>query len=162
MGLRMAAATAATSMAEAAITEQQLALLLQAARDFAFEQMARDRRLIPFAARVKPDGDIEFARFAEPDTESPLDDVYRQTQAAMADQAGRGEIIAAGVVAAVALDPPEAGFAHAIRVHVEAPGFSRQVLVPYGIEPAGGSDGEPSLKLGKLVPQDVAPVVFAG
>ena len=36
------------------ITEEQMALLLQASREFAFEQMAAGKRLLPFGTRVKP------------------------------------------------------------------------------------------------------------
>ena len=56
-------------------THEQLALLLQASRDFALQQMARGNRLIPFAGRVKPDGEIEFVRFVDESSDLPLDQI---------------------------------------------------------------------------------------
>jgi len=138
----------------------QLALLLQASRDFALEQMARGERLIPFAGRVKPDGEIEFVRFVDESSDLPLEDIYAGTQAVMADEASRGELLAVSLTTAVSLDEPEQGFDTALRVHVEAPGYSRQVLVPYAIDTAviGGNKG--TLRLGELVPYDVAAGIF--
>lgn len=128
----------------APVTEQQLALLLQAARDFAFQQLAQGQRLIPYAARAKADGAIDFIRFVGADSEQPLGDILDQTQSALAAEARAGQLLAAATVALV--EGPEsdlgAGFDTAIRVHVEAPGHSRIVLVPYRIEDAHLFDGE--------------------
>jgi hypothetical protein len=142
------------------VTDEQLALLLQASRDFAFAQMARGERLIPFAAPVKRDGEIEFVRFVREDSELALDEIYARTQAVMAEQASRGELLAVSLTAAVMLDKPDQGFEMALRVHVEAPGFSRQVLVPYAVDPAGTGNEQGSLRLGELVPMDVEAAIF--
>lgn len=139
---------------------ERLALLLQASRDFALEQMARGNRLIPFAGRVKPDGEIEFVRFVDESTELPLDEVYAGTLSVMAEEAGRGELIAASLTAAVMLDEPEQGFDTAIRVHVEAPAFSREVLVPYAIDPAEPGEDKGSVRLGELVPYEAEATIF--
>lgn len=141
-------------------THEQLALLLQASRDFALQQMARGHRLIPFAGRVKPDGEIEFVRFVDEGSDLPLDQVYAGTQAVMAEEAARGELVAASLTTAVMLEEPEQGFDTALRVHVEAPGYSRQVLVPYAVDPAGADEGNGSLRLGELIPYEAAPAIF--
>ena len=143
-------------------THEQLAVLLQASRDFAFAQMARGARLIPFAGRVKPDGEIEFVRFVEEHSDLPLDEIYTGTQAVIAEQAVRGELLAASLTAAVRLDEPEQGFDTALRVHVEAPGYCRQVLVPYALEPAEADAEKGTLRVGQLVPYEATPAIFAG
>ena len=139
---------------------EQLALLLEVSRDFAFEQMARGDRLIPFAGRVGLDGEIEFVRFFDERSDLPLDEIYAGTQAAMAEEAARGELLAASLTAAVKLAVPEQGFDTALRVHVEAPGYSRQVLVPYAVDDSGAGDDKGSLRMGALVPDDVEPTIF--
>ena len=141
-------------------THEQLALLLQASRDFALQQMARGNRLIPFAGRVKPDGEIEFVRFVDESSDLPLDQIYAGTQAVMAEEAARGELVAASLTTAVLLDEPEQGFDTALRVHVEAPGYSRQVLVPYAMDPPAAGEDKGSLRLGELVPYEAAPAIF--
>ena len=141
-------------------THEQLALLLQASRDFAFQQMARGDRLIPFAGRVKLDGGIEFVRFVGEDSDLPLDEVYAGTQAVMAEEAARGELAAASLTTAVLLDEPDQGFDTALRVHVESPGYSRQVLVPYAVDPAAAGEDKGSLRIGELVPYEAAPAIF--
>ena len=142
------------------VSNEQLALLLQASRDFALEQMASGDRLIPFAGRVKLDGEIEIVRFVDQRTELPLDEVFARTGAVMADEAGRGELLAASLTAAVILDEPEQGFDAALRVHVEAPGYSRQVLVPYAVDPAGPGEDQGSLRLGEMVAYNLEPTIF--
>lgn len=140
---------------------EQLALLLQASRDFALKQMARGNRLIPYAARVKLDGEIEFIRFVDEKTELPLDEVFAKTSEVIAGEAGRGELLAASLTAAVVLDEPEQGFETALRVDVEAPGYCRQVLVPYAIDAPTAGEEKGSLRLGQMIACDLAPTLFA-
>ena len=140
-----------------AATDEQLAFLLQIARDFAFQQMARGERLIPFVARAPMEGDIDFIRFVDEDCELPLDEIYAQTQDAVAKEARDGGLLAAATVAAVQ-SPAGAlgtGFATALAVHIEAPGHSRMVLMPYRIE---GDE----LQTGEFIVNAAEPAVFAG
>lgn len=142
-------------MAEPTISDEQLALLLQASREFAFEQMSAGKRVLPFATRVRSDGEVEFVCFVEETSTQPLEEIYEFTRNEMAKQAKAGEIVAASLVAAVELQAPESGFSQAIQIHMEAPDFCRQVLAPYNIsDEAEGDSGEKSasIALGELIP----------
>lgn len=140
-----------------AATDEQLALLLQVARAFAFQQMAQGNRLVPFVARAPLDGEIDFIRFVDEDSDLPLDEIYAQTQDTVAEEVRGGQLLAAATVAAVQAGEAEfgAGFATALSVHIEAPGHSRMVLMPYRI------DGD-ELHTGELIVHAAEPAVFAG
>jgi len=148
-------------MTDQPVSDQQLSMLLQVSRDFALEQMARGDRLIPFAAHARQSGEIEFARFASADSDEPLGDIYDKTQKAMAGEAAKGEILAASLVAAVQRDEALEGCDAAICIHVEAPGFCRQILAPYAIDPAPAGEEKAKLRLAEMVAQDTSPVIFA-
>lgn len=143
-------------MAEHGFTDEQLALLLQASRDFAFEQIAAGMVLLPFATCVKPDGEMGFVRFAEPGTKLSPDEVLALTEREVAHEAGKGGLIAAAIVSAVRLNDPRDGMEDAVRVHVEAPGFARQFLCFYEIGQGGGR-----LAPGKLAPFEAQALIFA-
>jgi hypothetical protein len=139
-------------------------LLLQASRDFAFQQLAQAGHFMPFATRVKTDGEMDFIRFADDASEEPMEEIYRLTQQNLAQQARQGEILGAATVAQVGM--PDAGedaeFSQAIQVHVEAPGYSRLVLAPYRVDDAEAEGELPYLVDGDLVPLEAAPAIFAG
>jgi len=143
-------------MPELNLTEEQLAMLLQASRDFAFEQIAQGMVLLPFATCVKPDGDMNFVRFAEPGTELSPDEVLALTEKEVAQEAGKGGLIAAAVVSGVRLNEPHEGMEDAVRVHVEAPGFARQFLAFYAM-----AEGGTKVAPGKLVPFEADAVIFS-
>lgn len=151
-------------MADTTVSNEQLALLLQASKDFAFQQLAQSGYFMPFATRAKADGEVEFVRFVDDTSEEPMEEIYRLTQQTLAEQARQGEILAAATVAQVGM--PDAGesaeFEHAIQVHVEAPGYSRIVLAPYRVEDADVEGELPSLVDGDLVPLEAPPAIFAG
>lgn len=142
------------------LTHEGLALLLQASRDFALKQLAEGRRVVPFAARVQASGDIDFVRFVGEDTELPLDSIHRDTQAAMSAQAQAEGLLAAALVAVVGGGDGElgAGFSTAVRVDIEAPGYSHIVLAPYRFEEA--ADGPSQLVLGEMVTYGAEPAIF--
>lgn len=141
-------------------TDEQLALLLQVSRDFAFEQMAEGMRLVPFSACVRLNGDVDFVRVAEDDTQRPLDEVYAELQGVLAEEAAQNELLAATLVVAVELDPAQDGYTQAVRVHIEAPGFSRQVLAPFALESPKGTEEKGSISLGELRPYDGEAAIF--
>ena len=142
--------------------EAGMALLLQASRDFALGQMAQGRRLVPFGVRVAPSGEIDFIRYVDEETDLPLAQVYDRTQAALAKEAGAGALVAVASVAAVGGTPDEfgQGFDSAIRVHLEAPGFSRVMVSPFRFEQE--PDTEAQIHIGEMLVKEVRSVVFAG
>ena len=145
----------------ATVTEEGLATLLQACRDFAARQLAQGQRLVPFAARALPSGEIDFVRFVGEDTNLPLDEVHRRTRSELAAQVQGEGLVAAAVVSAVEGSAAHLGdgFTQAVRVELEAAGFSRTILSPYCIEPRAGGGAE--LVSGKLVTLSAAPELFA-
>ena len=147
-------------MADTKMTDEQLAMVLQASRDFALEQMARGDRLLPFATRVQKDGEIAFARFTNEDTQDSLEVVYAATQRAIAEEASSDGLLAAALVSAVAIDPPQGDCSQAIRIHLEAPGYCAQVLAPFAIVEGEGDDAKPNLKLGEMIPNPSEVVLF--
>ncbi|MWV27664.1 hypothetical protein [Aurantiacibacter rhizosphaerae] len=147
-------------MAERTFTDEQLALVLQASRDFAFEQIAQGMPVLPFACVVKPDGEMGFTRFAEPGTDKTPDEVLALTHSEVAKEAASGGLIAAAIISAVKLDQPDDGMDDAIRIQVEAPGFARHFLAYYSVGDAEG--GSIPLQAGRLVPFDADPAIFDG
>jgi hypothetical protein len=147
------------------ITSDHLGTLLQISRDFAFRQIAEGGGFIPFGTQVKPDGDTDFIRMANDDTEGSLDDFFRLLQMALAEKAQQGEIVAAATVVNILASSAgveiESGFDRAILVHVDSPGFSRAVIAPYRIE-TDQQDGRQYVIDGTMVPFEEVPVVFAG
>ncbi len=143
-------------MPKSNLTGEQLAMLLQASRDFAFQQIAEGMVLLPYATCVKPDGAMDFVRFAEPGTALSPDEVLALTEKEVAREAGKGGLVAAAMVSGVRLNEPHDGMEDAVRVHVEAPGFARQFLAFYAM--AAGSEVAP----GKLVPLEAEAVIFSG
>ncbi|MEL1249743.1 hypothetical protein [Aurantiacibacter gilvus] len=144
------------------ITDEQIALLLQASREFAFEQMAAGKRVLPFGTRVKTDGEIEFVSLAPEGSEEPVDVIYGATRDAIASEAREGKLVAASLVAAVELAEPQDGFDKAIRIHLEAPGFVRQVLSPFSVIEAEEGEKEGQLDLGSLIPLMAEAELFTG
>lgn len=150
-------------MAKDGFTDEQLAMLLQVSRDFAFEQIAQDMPLLPYATCVDPQGEMNFVRFAEPGTDLSPDEVVTLTFGEVAKEASDGGLLAVAVVSAVKLEQGEDGMTDAIRIHVEAPRFARQFLAFYslsGEQDGGGKQARQPLSPGKLVPFDAQPVVF--
>lgn len=143
------------------VLSKRRALLLQASRDMAFEQMSVGARMVPFAAGVNPEGEITFFRFADVDTQIPMAEVYSDTQKRMAGAAKEGALLASTTVAIVEDSGLENGFEMAVGVHVEEPGFSRMVLAPYRIDSSTREDGKDKLETGEMLAYDIAPVVFA-
>jgi hypothetical protein len=147
------------------VTDEQLALLLQLSRDFAFQQLAEAGHFLPFGTQALPDGETEYVRLADERTEGTLADFFHLLQRALTERAQQGEIIAAATVVNIMLEDAGAeidpAFERAIRVHVEAPGYSRAVLAPYRLEPADAQSDKPYLVDGKMVAIEEAPVVFA-
>ncbi|TIX51609.1 hypothetical protein [Alteraurantiacibacter aquimixticola] len=149
-------------MADRTLGEKELGAMLQASRDFAFQLLAEKGKIVPFGARAGESGDIEFMRVADEESTDPLDEVYDSTQAALAEQAGEGAIIAATSVAHVAVEGGigEEGFDRAIRIHVESDGFSRMIFAPYRVV-QGEQKGTATIEPGKMVAQEAEGVVFA-
>ena len=141
--------------------DEQMALLLQTARDFAFTQISRGQRLIPFAACVPPGGSIDFARLEDEASEVPLGEIYDATAQAVRQQAASGGLVAAALIAAVEAGEAElgAGFVHALRIHLEAPGFAREVLIPFRVTDGGDAE-PPQLVTGGMVPFAIEAVLF--
>jgi hypothetical protein len=138
------------------LSEDQLSVILQASLDRAKELLEQTGGFLPFGARAKVNGDVEFLEAEGAREQEPLDALYRRIGALLAEDARRHEIIASTLVANANL-PAElgGGFQTAVAVLVEAPEFCRSVVVPYS---AGGE----GVIFGEFIPEEAAPVVFAG
>lgn len=134
-----------------ALDEQQLAVVLQASVDKARELIEADGGFLPFGARAKPSGEIEFVQLV-PEGEDTPDGLQRRIGDMLAEEARRGEVLGSALVVNALLsgeaDSP------AIAVLIETPGFSRSVVVPY-------RTGD-EVALDRMMPSEAAPVVFAG
>jgi hypothetical protein len=137
------------------LNEQQLGAILQASLERAKELLEQSGGFLPFGTRGKPDGEVEFLEASGEGTASPIDTIYRQIAAMLAEDAKRQEILASALVANASLP---AGFDNefdtAISVLVEAPDFCRSIVVPYRAAPVG-------IILGKMIPEEADPAVFA-
>lgn len=147
------------------VGDEQLALLLQVSRDFAFQQLAEAGGFLPFATQAKPDGELEFVRVADERTEEAVSDIFDRLRLTMTERARQGEVIGVATVAnilaagsGIEVDPE---FDRAIRVHVEAEGFSRVVIAPYRVEEADEESNKPYLVDAKMVAFEATPEIFA-
>lgn len=138
-----------------AIGERELSVILQACIEHARERLEEGGGFLPFGARARQDGEIEFLE-ATGQGGQPLDDVHRGIARTIGDEASRGELLAAALVANAALPAGfDSGFTTAIAVQLEAPAFCRSVVVPYRI--AAGR-----VELAALIPEPAAPTIFPG
>ena len=149
-------------MTDADVEERnrRLAMMLDVSRDFAFRQMSQGLAVLPFAARAAQDGEIDFKRYVDENTDLELTEIYDLTRAALAEEARKDNLLAATIVAAVSgadFDMGE-GFDTAIQVQVEAPGYARIVLAPYRVEARAG--GQDELVTGDLIAIEAEPEIF--
>jgi hypothetical protein len=137
------------------LNEEQLAVVLQASIERAQELLEQAGGFLPFGARAKPNGEIEFLEADGAGGQDSLDALYRRIGAMLADDARRQEILASALVANAGLPAGfDSDFETAISVLVEAPDFCRSVIVPS----RAGADG---IVLGKMIPEQAEPAVFA-
>jgi hypothetical protein len=138
------------------LDEQQLGVILQASLDRAKERLEQTGGFLPFGARAKVNGDVEFLEAEGAPEQEPVDALYRRIGALLAEDARRNEILASTLVANARLPAGSRGsFDRAISVLVEAPEFCRAVVVPYRAGAEGATFGE-------FIPEEADPVVFTG
>ena len=138
-----------------AIGGDQLAVVLQASLDHAKELLEDARGFLPFASRADLTGAIEFLEIENGGGGATLDALYQHLGAVLAEDARRGGILAASLVANTGL--PEsggAGFDTAVSVFVEARDFCRLIVAPYRF--VGGA-----VEFGTMIPEEANPVIFA-
>lgn len=144
-----------------ALGEQQLAGILQASLDRARELLEESGGFLPFGARGKPDGEIEFIE-ASGEGGQPIEAVYRWMGEILAQDARRGEILASALVANASLPASEEpNFETAVSVLIEAPDFCRSIVVPYRLAGEAANGGRATVEFGKMIPEAADPVVFA-
>ena len=144
-----------------ALDEQHLGVILQASVDHARTQLEEWGGFLPFGARARLDGEVEFLEATGRSEEEPLDALYRKIGAILAEEAGEGQILAAALVANASL--PQGGdprFDRAIAVQVEAPGFCRSIMVPYRFAGDAGN-GSGAAEFGEMIPEEGEPIIFA-
>jgi hypothetical protein len=137
------------------LTDEQLAVILQASVERARELLEQSGGFLPFGARALPNGAIEFLEADGATGDEPLDALYRKIGALLAEDARRHEILASALVANTGLPAGfDRDFDTAISVQVEAQDFCRSIVVPY----RAGPDG---IVLGRMIPEEAEPAVFA-
>jgi hypothetical protein len=138
-----------------AIGGDQLAVLLQASLDRAKELLEVAGSFLPFASRADLTGAIEFLEIENGGGGETLDALYRHLGAVLAEDALRGGILAASLVANTGLPADvDGGFDTAVSVFVEARDFCRSIVAPYRF--AGGA-----IEFGRMIPEEADPVIFA-
>lgn len=134
------------------LDEQQLAVVLQASIDRAGELLSEEGGFLPFGARAKPSGEIEFLQIAPAGDTEPLAALVGRLGEGLADEARRGEIVASALVANARASGDEPG--DVIAVLIEAAGFCRSITVPYRY-------GPDRIEFGTMIPESASPKVFA-
>jgi hypothetical protein len=137
------------------LNEEQLGVILQASIDRATELLEQSGGFLPFGARALPNGDVELLEAEGADGQEPLDALYRRIGSLLAEDAQRHEILASALVANASLPAGfDQDFDTAISVLIEAQDFCRSVVVPYRAAREG-------IVLGKMIPEEAEPAVFA-
>jgi len=117
-------------------TVEQLIQLLHYCESFAKQMLANSAEFYPFGAVINAHGKIE-ALGAYNGMERPnSQDVYRLLGDSLVQMAREKKIIAYGLASDVNI-PSQLASPHAdgIRVHVEAPEYSRYIYTPYRVLP---------------------------
>jgi hypothetical protein len=145
------------------LTEDQLALILQACTDFAKQMLEEQGGFYPFGARVKLSGEIDFLQSVPDSDPVDLQKLYRKAEEALAEQARKGEILGAAIVANAELpEDPADDFRDAIRVLIDAPGYCRLIYQPYRMV-LGAKPGKlGAIETGEMFPVDAAQAIFSG
>ena len=144
------------------IDERHLGVVLQASVDFARQLLEEEGGFLPFGARAKPDGEVEFLQAGPESQAEPVDALYRRIGTILADDARQDDILAAALVANASLpEGIESAFETAVSVLIEAPDFCRSIVVPYRIAGHAGNGGRATVEFGTMIPEEADPVVFA-
>lgn len=142
-----------------ALDERQLSALLQASLDFARQLLVDEGGFVPFGARAKPSGEVEFVQLPV-QGEGDLDVIYQRIGDRLAEEARAGQILGAALVANTRVQGlSDDGFSTAMVVMIETTGFSRSVTVPYRLTPGDG--GPARVELGEMIPEEGPAVLFA-
>jgi len=146
-----------------AANDEGLALVLQASIEHAKELLEEQGGFLPFGARARMDGEIEFLETIGNDAGEPLETLYRRIGTMLSEDAKEHRILAAALIANASLpEGIEPMFDTAVSVLVEAPDFCRSIVVPYRIAGDAGNGGRARIEFGKMIPEEAEPVVFAG
>jgi hypothetical protein len=134
------------------LDEHQLAVVLQASLDRAGEMLRADGGFLPFGARAKPSGEIEFLQIGPADEAEPLTALIERLGEGLASEARQGAIVGSALVANAHVPGEEQG--DAIAVLIETAGFCRSIVAPYRL-------GREGVEFEEMIPQPAAPKVFA-
>lgn len=117
-------------------TIDSLAGLLRYCEQFAQQMLAQSGEFHPFGAFVNADGEIEALGAYLGSEFPPGSEVYAILESTVASMAAQGKASAYALAANVTIPSGLASpLRDGIRVHVEAPGYSRLVYTPYRILP---------------------------
>lgn len=131
------------------IGDDQLAVILQASLERAKERLEKDGSFLPFGTRALPGGELEFLQ--SEGEHLPSEELCGEIARMLTDEARRGAILASGLTASGSLRGKDGQLA--VSVLVEAPEFSRRIVVPYRL-----SDGV--VEFGSLIPEAAESLVF--
>lgn len=138
-------------------------MILQASRDFSLQLLRERGNFPPFGTRAKQDGEIEFIQLAWEADSGDLSELYLKTQEALVEEVRAGSVLAVATVANIQLDPGqvEGEYDTGVRVHIEAPEFSRAVVIPYRFLATDQVKLRRDLEAGTMIPVDIPPAVYA-
>lgn len=150
----------------AEVSLHSLAQLLQYCEGFAQRMLSDAGDFYPFGAFVNAEGKVE-ALGAHLGAERPNpQELYRFIQGAVAEMATQGKLSAYAIAANVNV-PANLGspFPDGIRVHVEAPGYSRLIYTPFRVLSLRALRKflavVPSVEYAEQITVDVQPSVFS-
>jgi hypothetical protein len=117
-------------------TVEQLVQLLQYCESFAKQMLINSAEFYPFGAFINAHGKIEALGAYDGQEHPNSQDVYRLLNDSVVQMAREGKIIAYGLAANVNIPSQfESPHVDGIRVHVEAPEYSRHIYTPYRVLP---------------------------
>ncbi|WP_431262492.1 hypothetical protein ACQ859_20425 [Roseateles chitinivorans] len=113
-------------------SEAALAELVRYCEDFAKQMLAKQGAFYPFAAIINQDGKMEAVGVHNGEERPQAQELYRLLFDSLNAMASNGRAKASAIAADVNVPANlSAPFPDAIRVHVRALGYSRQVYTPY-------------------------------
>ena len=118
---------------------ESLVQLLHYCESFARQMLATSGEFHPFGAIVNPEGGVEAMGAHLGSEHPPSQELYAFLHRAMVQMSQEGKIIGYAIAANVNIPEQfQSPLPDGIRVHIEAPDYSRYVYIPYRVLPYPG------------------------
>ena len=146
---------------EMAVSDEQLAALLQHCGDFAREMIEKNGEFYPFGAEIGVTGELKSLGFWTGEERPAASKLYSYAESVMKAKASSGEILGGAIAVNVNIPPQfESKFEDGIRVLVESENLCRLIYQPYLIGKGGFFGRKRTVEYGEMFGVEIDPILF--